>query len=157
MKKGDSLDYIKATDEHIEQIFALVQKTIKAVYPKYYPTAVVEFFCTLHSRDRICEDVENGRVGVLFLNRQLVGTGSRTENHITRVYVDPDFQGQGCGSLIMQHLENEILAEYDTVLLDASLPVSHLYEKRGYQTLMHKRYDLDGGAVLVYEIMEKRV
>lgn len=157
VKKGDDVDYIKATNQHTEQIFELVQKTIKEVYPKYYPTAAVDFFCALHSRDCIREDIENGRVSVLFLNGQPVGTGSRTENHITRVYVDPDFQGQGCGSFIMQHLEDEISAEYDTVVLDASLPASHLYEKRGYQTVKHERYDLDGGAVLIYEIMEKKL
>lgn len=151
------MNYIKATDEHIEHIFTLVQKTIKTVYPKYYPAAVVDFFCALHSRNCIREDIENGRVGVLFLNGQLVGTGSRIENHITRVYVAPDFQGQGCGSFIMQYLEDEISAEYDTALLDASLPASHFYEKRGYQTVKHERYDLDGGAVLVYEIMEKKL
>lgn len=157
MKKGEALDYIKAAAQHTEQIFALVQKTIKEVYPKYYSAEVVDFFCALHSFDCIREDIENGRVGVLFLNGQPVGTGSRSGNHVTRVYVDPDFQGQGCGSFIMQHLEDEISAEYDTVLLDASLPASHLYEKRGYQTITHERYDFDGGAVPVYEIMEKKL
>ncbi len=151
------MEYKKALPEHTETVFQLVQNTIKTIYPRYYPLAVVDFFCELHIRESIREDIEKGNVGVLFADEILIGTGSRRENHITRVYVNPDFQGQGCGSFIMQHLEDEISTEYDTVLLDASLPASHLYEKRGYQTITHERYDLDGGAVLVYEIMEKKL
>lgn len=29
----------------------VVQQTIKAVYPKYYPAEVVDFFCELHSKE----------------------------------------------------------------------------------------------------------
>ena len=36
----------------------------------------------------------------------MVGTGSRDGNHITRVYVLPEFQGKGYGSF------NELWAEY---------------------------------------------
>lgn len=55
----------------------------------------------------------------------------------------------------MQHLENEIKLKYDTVYLDASLPASHFYEKRGYQTIKHKQWNMENGAVLVYEVMKK--
>ena len=54
-------------------------------------------------------------------------------------------------------LENEIGLQYDTVCLDASLPASHLYEKRGYETIKHERWNVENGVVLVYEIMEKRL
>ena len=69
----------------------------------------------------------------------IVGTGCHKDNHITRVYVKTECQGKGYGSYIMQCLENQIRLRYDTVYLDASLPASHLYEKRGYQTTKHKK------------------
>ena len=77
------------------------------------------------------------------------------ETHITRVYVKPELQGRGYGNFIMQCLENEIAKKYHSVELDASLPASHIYEKRGYKTVKHERYNVENGAVLVYEIMEK--
>ncbi len=55
----------------------------------------------------------------------------------------------------MQCLENEISLKYDTVYLDASLPASHLYEKRGYQTIKHERWNVKNGRILVYEVMVK--
>lgn len=150
-----SLEYIKATGEHVEQVFALVQKTITAIYPRYYPEEIVKFFCKLHNKERIRQDIENGNVSVLFLNHKLIGTGSCQEDHITRVYVDPEYQGKGYGSFLMQRLEDEIALGYDTAHLDASRPAYHLYEKRGYITVRQGHCEIENGVSLNYEIMEK--
>lgn len=149
------MKYIKATPNDTDLILELVRNTIKSIYPKYYPTEVVDFFCELHSRENIAKDIADGCVSILFENDKAVGTGSFKENHITRVYVAPEFQGRGHGSYIMQCLEAEIALKYDSVLLDASLPASHIYEKRGYKTIKHERWNVENGVVLVYEIMEK--
>lgn len=149
------MEYIRAEEKDTEQILSIVQDTIQRIYPNYYPQEVVEFFCQLHCRERILEDIKSGLVGVLRNDGILVGTGSRKDNHITRVYVTPEYQGKGYGSYIMQCLENEICQQYDTAYLDASLPASHLYETRGYQTVEHKRYAVENGKILVYEVMEK--
>lgn len=151
------MEYIRATEENKEQIFQLVQDTITAVYPKYYPKEVVDFFCGHHSLESIVMDIKSGCIGVLLDDNRLVGTGSRKNNHITRVYVNPAFQGRGYGSYIMNCLEDEIALNYDTVCLDASLPASHLYECRGYITIKHEKRIVENGAILVYEIMEKRL
>lgn len=149
------MEYKKATLQESESIYEMVQTTIKTVYPKYYPKEVVDFFCEHHSLENILRDIENGVVGVLIDNDRMVGTGCYQDNHITRVYVLPEFQGRGYGSFIMEQLEDIIAVEYDKVFLDASLPACHLYEKRGYQTIRHDRWDVENGVVLVYEIMEK--
>lgn len=38
------MKYEIAKKENIEQIYQLVQNTINAIYPLYYPQGVVEFF-----------------------------------------------------------------------------------------------------------------
>ncbi len=149
------MEYIKAKDENIDCIFEIVQKTVTTIYPNYYPKEVVDFFCELHNRENIAKDIEDGKAGILVDNCKIVGTGSRDGNHITRVYVLPEFQGNGYGSFIMQCLENEIAVEYHTALLDASLPASHLYENRGYHTLKHEKWSVQNDVILVYEVMEK--
>lgn len=151
------MEYIKTTKENLDSVFEIVQNTVKKIYPKYYPGEVVDFFCELHSRENIAKDIENGNVGILLIDGQIVGTGSHDGNHITRVYVLPEFQGKGYGSFIMQCLEDRISAKYDTVLLDASLPASHLYEQRGYHTVKHEKWPLENDVVLVYEVMEKEL
>lgn len=151
------MQYIKATEPDLDQIVTLVQDTIKTIYPKYYPKEVVDFFCEHHCRENIAKDVKDGVVGVLLVDDEIVGTGCYRNNHITRVYVNPAYQKQGYGSYIMQCLEDEIGLHSDTVCLDASLPASHLYEKRGYNTIKHERHTVANGVVLVYEVMEKRL
>lgn len=149
------MEYIKAAKKDMEQIAMLVQDTIRTIYPKYYPKEIVNFFCELHCKENISQDIENGSVGILLKENRIIGTGCYKDNHITRVYVKPQYQGQGFGSYIMQCLENEIRLKYDTVYLDASLPAGHFYEKRGYQTIKHERWNVENGVVLVYEVMEK--
>lgn len=149
------MEYVKATEKDLERIETLVQDTIRTIYPKYYPKEVVDFFCELHCKENISEDVKDGRVGILLEGHVMLGTGCFKDNHVTRVYVRPEYQGQGCGNYIMQCLEGEIGSKYDSVHLDASLPASHFYEKRGYQTVKHEQLQVENEVTLVYEVMEK--
>ncbi|MDD6434486.1 MAG: GNAT family N-acetyltransferase [Ruminococcus bromii] len=100
--------YRKATLEEAERVCYIVQHTKAEIYPDYYTKAVVDFFGRLHSIDNIVKDIEAGRISVLINDGEIIGTGSHTDNHITRVYVVPDFQGQGYGSRIMDKLEKGI-------------------------------------------------
>lgn len=149
------MEYIKAIEKDIDIVYKLVKATIKTIYPKYYPAEVVDFFCEHHCRENIAKDVKDGRVGILVVNNVIVGAGCYKDNHITRVYVEPEYQGKGYGSFIMQCLEADMAKNHDTVELDASLPASHFYEKRGYKTIKHEKWNVENGVVLVYEIMEK--
>ena len=154
---GVLVKYEIAKKENIEQIYQLVQNTINAIYPLYYPQGVVEFFCGLHSKENIATDIENGFVRVLLSGDCLVGTGSCKENHISRLFVTSDFQKKGYGSYIMQCLEKEISLNNTSIYLDASLAAACFYEHRGYKTLKHEELFINGNARLAYEVMEKRI
>lgn len=151
------MKYILAQKKDLKLVFDIVQKTIKSIYPRYYPQEVVKFFCELHNLENIEKDIDSGSVGLLKDGENFVGTGCHKENHITRVYVLPEFQGEGYGTYIMNCLEKEISEIYKKAYLDASLPASHLYEKRGYVTIEHRKWEVDNGAILVYEVMEKEL
>lgn len=151
------MKYMEAGIEDCERIYALVQETIKTVYPKYYPREVVDFFKNLHSMDGIRQDIEDRTVTLLYEKEMLIGTGTCKGNHITRVFVPPAYQRQGYGGQIMQYLEEKAAAQYHTVCLDASLPACQFYERRGYVTLRHETVDCENDVVLVYGMMEKRL
>ncbi len=57
----------------------------------------------------------------------------------------------------MDNLEAEIVKQYNTAVLDASLPAVCLYERRDYKTVGHGVYELENDVKLVYEIMEKKL
>ena len=80
-----NLQYRKARPDEAEKVCYVVQHTKAVIYPDYYTQAVVEFFGRLHSLDNIKSDIAQGRIGVLVKDGEVIGTGSRTENHITIV------------------------------------------------------------------------
>ncbi|WP_054743313.1 GNAT family N-acetyltransferase [Cellulosilyticum ruminicola] len=108
-------------------------------------------------KENVKRDINEGNVGIFIDEGQIVGTGACKNNHITRAYVLPEKQGKGYGTFIMNALEAEISKRYTKVELDASLPASTFYEKRGYQTKKHGKRECDNHTMLVYEIMEKQL
>lgn len=148
-------EYICATTKDLDSVFGIVQSSIKEIYPQYYPKEVVDFFSDLHSKESILKDIEDELVGILQVDGECVGTGCYKDNHITRVYIEPAYQKKGYGSYIMDCLEKNISLNYSSAVLDASLPASHLYSSRGYETIEHCKYPVENDVILVYEVMEK--
>jgi len=146
-----------AKKQDMEQIYNLVQETIKAVYPKYYLKEIVDMFCEYHSQENILKDIEAGNTYVLLENNEIIGTGTKKENHITRVYVLPEFQKKGHGTFIMNQLEDRIKERYDYADIDASLPACRLYTHLGYQTVDHGIWECKNDVIQVYEIMKKQL
>ena len=151
----DTARLAEAEERHAPGIAELVQRTVREVYPRYYRQEVVDAFCRLHSAQAVLEDIRQGGVYGLWLDGELIGTGSRRDCHITRVYVSPALQGRGYGSRMMDKLEGDIARGHAAARLEASLPACLLYEHRGYRTIRHDQWHLESDVTLVYEIMEK--
>ena len=149
--------YELAKPEDLQAVYDVVQHTIKTIYPKYYPAEVVDFFSEHHSREAIAKDIEKGYVSVLKIDGNIVATGCFVENHITRVYVLPEYQKKGYGTFIMKTIEAQISEIHGKAYLDASLPAAGLYEKLGFVTINHERYPVENGVILAYEVMEKEL
>lgn len=147
--------YELAKTEDLQTVYDVVQRTIKATYPQYYPAEVVDFFCELHNRDTIAKDIEAGYVSVLIIDDRIVATGCFVDNHITRVYVLPNHQKKGYGTFIMKKIEAQISGKYDKAYLEASLPAVDLYEKLGFSIVSHEHCSVENGVMLAYEVMEK--
>lgn len=150
------INYRKAQMEDAEVVTDIVQRTKSEIYPRYYPKEIVDFLGQLHCYEHIIRDIQKDMVYVLEVSGVIVGTGSYERNHITRVYVLPQYQGKGYGSYILKELEKVILRNYNSIILDASLPACKFYEGNGYKTVRHEEYKCDNEAVLVYDVMEKQ-
>lgn len=149
--------YQLAKLEDLQTIYELVQNTIKITYSKFYPEEVVNFFSEHHNMEAIEKDIISGYVSVFKVDEKIVGTGCFMENHITRVYVLPEYQKKGYGTFIMKTIETQIGEKYDKAYLDASLLAAALYEKLGFSTIKHERHQVENGVILAYEVMEKEL
>ena len=149
------MEFTLAKKQDMEKIYEIVQETIHAIYPKYYLKEIVDMFSEFHSRDSILKDIVDKNTYTLIENGEIIGTGTKRENHITRVYVLPKFQKKGYGTFIMNQLENMIKEQSDYADIDASLPACRLYARLGYQTIDHGIWECKNGVIQVYEIMKK--
>ena len=150
-----NIEYRKAKPDEAQRVCYIVQHTKEVIYPDYYTKAVMDFFGSLHSIDNIKKDIEQNRISVLAVDGMIIGTGSHTDDHITRVYVLPEYQGRGYGSMLMDELEKGIFKSFDSCVLEASLPAGIFYENRGYKTVRQVKEDIGGGKCMIYEIMRK--
>lgn len=147
IKKADSADF--------ETIKNIVHNTIKVVYPHYYPNGVVDFFLNYHSDDNIQRAIETEIVLLLNVDGIIVGTGSAHKNEISRLFVLPQFQGLGYGTVLLKKLENIIEKDYAKIKLDSSLPAYNLYIKSGYFPVKYEKIITSNKDVLCFYTMEK--
>jgi GNAT superfamily N-acetyltransferase len=141
----------------IEEVQSLIHFTIKKCYPEIYSPAVVEFFLNYHSKPEILGRAETGKFMVIKHNKRIIATGFLFLDELGGVYVHPEFQGRGYGSLIVGHLlklatENKI----SKVHLDATPIARHMYEKLGF-LMVRPATQMIGNVPLNYFIMEKSI
>ena len=137
---------------------AITQGTIHAVYPKYYPAGAVQFFSDHHSDEKIMRDISDGTVCLLITDDGIpAGTVTLTDNEIDRLFVLPEYQGNGFGRALLDLAESRIAEQYDTIVLHASLPAKNIYLKRGFKEKDYNTLDTGHGDYLCFDRMEKRV
>lgn len=148
---------IKATEKELDIINEIVSKTIRISYGECYNQEIVEFFLMIHSKKRILQDILHHSMYLIEDNGEYVGTGCAKDDHITRVYILPQFHGKGYGTAVMDLLEKEISQKYDEAFLDPSSSAIPFYERRGYQIISHEDCKMKQGSVLPHDVMKKKL
>lgn len=144
-----------ATVVDLKDVCKIVISSIETVYPKYYPIGAVDLYLNYHNPDNIKNDITENKVYIIFNDGAVIGTVTIFENDISRLYVDPNYQKQGYGTLLLDFAEKIISEKYDRAVLDCSLPAKNLYLKRGYKEIDYNCIKADNGDFLCYDKMEK--
>jgi len=147
----------QAYKEDLQVVKCITIETINQIYPHYYPKGAVEFFVEHHNDTNIISDIEAGKV-FLCVNEEghPVGTVSIKGNDICRLFVLPEYQGQGYGRMLLDFAENEIIKKYEEIMIDASLPAKRIYLKRGYREKESHIINTNYGDFLCYDVMVKK-
>ena len=146
---------IPATPAHLDTVETITRQTIAAIYPRYYPAGAVAFFQAHHSRERIRQDIEEGRVYLAMDGDTPVGTVTLQGNEIGRLFVLPQHQGKGAGRLLMRFAEETLFACHDAIVLHASLPAKRIYRKNGYREEAYHIIETENGDYLCFDEMRK--
>lgn len=144
------------TLDDLEEVHALIINTIKTSYFEYYPKEAIDFFIQYSNRDAIEDDIVKYYVIILKQNNTILGTGSLVDNHIKRVFVNPELQGNGLGKLIMKNLENHAYEKkLRLVELHSSLFAKRFYDQLGYKMFKIGKVAVANGEILYYQRMAK--
>jgi len=152
------MSIIKADISDIKTVKYITTETINSIYPCYYPEGAVNFFLSHHNDKNIENDIKSGIVYLCFDNENnAVGTVTVKENEICRLFVLPEYQGNGYGKELISFAEDEIFQKYDKIILHASLPAKSIYLKRGYKEVEFHSIKTENGDYLCYDMMIKQI
>jgi GNAT superfamily N-acetyltransferase len=151
-----AIKIITAEEEHFETVKYITHTTINEIYPHYYPMGVVDFFHECHNDSNIKQSINAHQIFLLEQDSVFTGTGSIIVNEIYRLYILPQYQGKGFGSMMMNFLENKLFDDYPEISLEASLPAYDFYFNRGYRPVEYFKYTTDSGDFLCYHVMKMR-
>ena len=90
--------------DDVADVRALVERTVRESYRGVYSEAAIEFFVRFHGEDDIRKDLERGFCIVACIDDSIVGTATLRGDLITRVFVEPEMQGNGIGGSPMRGL-----------------------------------------------------
>ena len=143
-------------ERDLDEVHALVVRTIRHCYPPHYPPRAVEFFIEHHNRENIAEDGVQAFMVVATAGNRIVGTGTLSSGTVARVFVDPELQGSGIGVAMMNALESEACRSgVDRLTLHSSVPALRFYQRLGYEVLSDGALDVGEGEELRYALMCK--
>ena len=153
MRGADEMEIVLARGDDFDTVSSITQKTIRQIYPMYYPAGAVDFFSKHHSEDHIRQDISEGKVYILNADDAAVGTVTVSEDSINRLFVLPEYQHKGYGKALLDFAEEKVLESYDHVQLDASFPAKRIYKMRGYKETEYNMIETENGDYLCYDVM----
>ncbi len=141
-------------EKDADELSALIAKTLRTVNIKDYSEEYIEANISSHSADVLIDRASHGHMYVVCDNSQIVGCGaiagywgSKTESILLTIFVLPEYQGRGIGTLIIRTLEqDEFFLRAERIEIPASITAVDFYRKMGY--------DYKGG---IAEIDEEQV
>lgn len=153
-KEQVSVRRFKLSD--LESVKDVIHKTIDICYNGFYLKEVMDYFDMFHWDGNILKVARDGYTVVVEIQGKIVGTGSVIGDSVLRVFVDPAYQKQGLGKMIMNELETQAAASgVKVVQLRALAAARKFYESLGYVTVAKGLVEIDNGRHLEYYKMVK--
>jgi len=97
------MNIIPAKAADYETVRQITEETIQTVYPHYYPAGAVAFFLAHHNAAAIMRDITENCVFLCISDSgEITGTVTVSGNEIGRLFVLPQYQGNGYGREAMK-------------------------------------------------------
>jgi putative acetyltransferase len=143
------------SEEDLESVCRLIHHVVDICYGDVYPTKALAMYKNFHSCENIKNDAASGYCVVAEKDGELVGTGTLLEDHVRRVYISPQYQKNGIGSMIYRALEERALQNQVPHLgLGASIIAREFWEAQGFLFNREEHVPVEDEKLIFY-IMDK--
>ena len=115
-----------------------------------YTPEQVESLAGHYTPENFCKDLERKVVYVCTEGNQIIGTATLRDDEVMAVFIEPEHQGRGIGTCLMDYLEHEAQdKELKRVWLVAGLSAVGFYGKLGYGIVREKQHPLWGKGIVM--------
>ena len=150
MLKNMVLDIRLFKSEDAREISPMIHRAVCIRDNAGYTQAQIESLASHYTPENFCKDLERKVIYVCTEENKVIGTATLRDDEIMAVFVEPEHQGRGIGTCLMDFLEHEALAKrIERVWLVAGLPAVKFYEKRGYEFVREKQHPSWGKGIVM--------
>ena len=136
----------------------LIDRTITTCYARY-PIEFRQHWMDEHQPQKhLLTESTEGYTLIIERNGQIVGTGTLLHDKIKRVFIHPDYQRKGHGTLVMQKLEQQAKTHaINTIRLSATSPSKSFFERLGYKRISEHNFKDENLKRFQYYRMAKEI
>jgi len=151
-----SLKFRQATVADVVPLSELIRRTIRVSNARDYGQKSIDMLCAIFEPEPLVERLENEAILLCFSGASLVGTVGLKGNYLRSLFVDPAFQGQGLGKVLVVRIEEEARQQaIPEMMLHSSLTAREFYAALGYEFVELQSYP-EGPFVLMRKPLNVR-
>jgi len=141
MTTNQAIEIRRATEGDADAISRIIVRALRETNAKDYPPEVISALVLNFAPERVALLIANRQVYTAIVEGIVIGTASLQGSVVRTVFVDPDHQGKGIGTRLMDAVEGFARANSITRLrLNSSLTAHGFYEKLGYVPVGEELY-----------------
>ena len=136
-----SLKIRKATVADVVPFSELIRHTIRVSNSKDYDQKSIDMLCEIFEPAPFAERIENELILVGFTGANLVGTVGLSGDYLRSMFVEPAYQGQGFGKVLVTRIEEEARKKaMSEIMVYSSLTAREFYTALGYEFVELQSY-----------------
>ncbi len=149
------MDFRLFKPEDAQEISPMIHRAVCIRDNTGYTRAQIESLASHYTPENFCKHLNRKVVYVCTKENEIIGTATLRDDEIMAVFIEPEHQGKGIGTCLMDFLEHEAQAKgLERVWLVAGLPAVKFYEKRGYEFVREKMHPFWGRGVVMEKVLK---
>ena len=144
----------KATAADVVPLSGLIRRTIRVSNSKDYDQQSIDLLCSNFGPEQVAKRIQNELILLCFVGVDLIGTAGLRRDHLRSMFIEPTYQGQGLGKILVANIE-EIARQnaISAIMVHSSVTAQQFYEALGYEFVEFQPHP-EGSTVLMRKALD---